>query len=305
MILKGPGVQARTLVVPHLTEQVGHGLPGAGGEGAPGGVTRGYHSIEEARLLAQAVVQQAQEQAERLLAQAQVELGRARAEAERLRAEAETLQQQAAARLVEAGVIVNSEADARRLLQESQETAAEIVAGAEAQATTTLLEGHARGLEEGRREGYQAGVQQAREELSAQLTLVHELAARAKVERAEVVAAAEPEIVRLALTVARKVIAREVESDPNILRGLLTRAMLRAAGDDPVRLRLNPRAIETLGDFLTDTTARFRSRGVEVVPDPAVDPAGVIVETRTGVVDARTDTQLGKVERTLMALTGE
>jgi flagellar biosynthesis/type III secretory pathway protein FliH len=42
-----------------------------------------------------------------------------------------------------------------------------------------------------------------------------------------------------------------------------------------------------------------------VVPDITVEPAGAIVDTRTGTVDARMATQLDKVERTLLSLTGE
>jgi flagellar biosynthesis/type III secretory pathway protein FliH len=41
------------------------------------------------------------------------------------------------------------------------------------------------------------------------------------------------------------------------------------------------------------------------VPDITVEPAGVIVDTRTGTVDARLTTQLDKVERSLLSLTGE
>jgi flagellar assembly protein FliH len=299
MILKGPGVAERTRVVPHSDE----GLAPPGKEhGRLSGAAqlRGevVLQLERARAEAARIVERARAEADRLLGQAQVELGRATAEAEQLVTRAET-------QLADAGEIITTAAEARQLLAEARAEAEALRAGAEAEAEATLSAAREQGLEEGRQAGHEQGQLAAREELANELELVHGIAAQAKADREEIIAAAEPEIIRLALMVARKIIAREVEADPDILRGLLTRAMLKAAGADPIRLRLHPHAVEVLGPYLLEMASRFAARGVEVVPDPFVDQAGVIVETRTGSVDARTETQLSKIERAMMALAGE
>ena len=320
MILKGPDVRARSLVIPHVLPEIS--LPTRGGGTDPSAAAAG--SAFDAEQLRLAAEREAQAQRERAIAEAQAEgariLAKARAEAERLlaqaqgqaqvelgraKAEAEQLVEQARMRLEEAGETITTLSEARQILTEHQAEGAAIVADAEAQRQALFDEARANGYEEGRAAGYAEGAQVARDELATELELVHSIAAQAKVDRETLIAAAEPEIVRLALEVTRKLIAREVALDPNIVKGLLTRAMLKAAGDGPMRLRLNPETIDHLGAYLADVSARFSSRGVEVVPDPTVEPGGVIVDTRTGAVDARLSTQLEKVERSLLSLTGE
>ena len=291
-------------MVPHSLAGLSLGATSSRG-GSPAAAARGLVPTPEARAHLEGaydegerILAKARAEAERLLAQAQVELGRAKAEAEQLLA-------QASARLEEAGETVTTLTEARQILAEHQGEAKNVLETAEADRKAIYDDARAEGLEEGRKTGYEEGAHRARAELIEELELAHGIAAQALVDREALIAAAEPEIVRLAMDVARKLVAREVEADPDILKGLLTRAMLKSAGDGPVRLRLNPSTIERLGTFLFDVTSRFAARGVEVVPDITVEPAGAIVDTRTGTVDARLSTQLEKVERSLLGLTGE
>jgi flagellar assembly protein FliH len=287
-VLKGPGVQARPLLVRAALED---SVPDATGAAT-------MPPDPAATALGSAVLKQAQAQAERLLAQAQVELGRAQAEAEQLREAAE-------ARLAEAGEIITSAAEARRLLEEAKQQAAALIAEAEAQVEALQTSACEQGLEEGRLAGREEGARLAQEEVAHELELVHTMAAELLEARHDLMADAEPAIIRLALDVARTVIAREIEADPDILKGTLTRAMLKAAGEERLRLRLHPDDVARIGDYLDNLAARFAARGVEVLPDPLVGPAGIIVETRSGTVDARVETQLDKIERAMLAVVGE
>lgn len=313
-ILKGPGVQARTLLVRNsyaerMQAAAGVSAAAAAQQGAGRPPQSPAALLEEARAESARLLEFAKREAARLAADAQAEanrlLGQAQVELGRAREEAESVRQQAQARLEEAGEIIETAAAARALLAQNQEAARELIAGAEAEISQSFTTAREEGLEEGQRAGREEGARLAREELQHELELAHGVAAQAKVDREQLLAAAEPAIIRLAIATARRIISREVELDPDITRGLLTRAMLKAAGDDRIRLRLNPKTIETLGDYLANMTARFADRGVEVVADPAVEPAGVIVDTRAGTVDAQVETQLANVERTMLALTGE
>ena len=319
MILKGPDVRARTLVIPHVLPELS--LPLRGGSTEASLAAAAGHELEQIKHQAE---REAQALRERALAEAQAEaaklLAKARAEAERLtaqaaaqaqvelgraKAEAEQLVEQARLRLEEAGEVITTLAEARQIMAEHQADAAALVAEAEAQRQSVFDEARSSGRDEGHASGYAAGAQAARDELATELELAHAVAAQAKVDRETLIAAAEPDIVRLAMEVTRKLIAREVETDPDIVKGLVTRAMLKAAGDGPIRLRLHPDTIARLGTYLSDVSSRFAARGVEVVPDPTIEPAGAIIDTRTGSVDARLSMQLAKVESTLLTLTGE
>jgi flagellar biosynthesis/type III secretory pathway protein FliH len=131
------------------------------------------------------------------------------------------------------------------------------------------------------------------------------VASAARVDRSRLVAGAEGAVIRLALDIARAVIAKEVVSTPDVMQGLLTRAMLKAAGDDRLRLRLHPGTIALLGDALTEVADRFAHRGVDVVADAGIAETGVVVDTRTGRVDAGVETQLARIEGALLDLAGD
>ena len=321
MILKGPDVRARSLVIPHALPQLAPPAR-AGGAETPGAAAGGpaldlerlrLESARELQSLRERTLAEAQAEAGRLLAKARAEgerlVAQARAQAQvelgRAKADAGQLVEQARMRLEEAGEIITTLAEARQILAEHQADAAAIVAEAEAKRQAVFDEAREQGYAEGHAAGLADGAQAARDELAVELELAHGVAAQAKVDREMLIAAAEPEIVRLALEMTRKLIAREVAVDPDIVKGLVTRALLKAAGDGAMRLRLHPETISRLGSYLADVSARFVSRGVEVVPDPTVEPGGAIVDTRTGSVDARLSTQLAKVESTLLSLTGE
>ena len=293
-ILTGPGVQARPLVVP--ATQVDHAAIANSIEA---------RAREDAERLAAQIVAAAQAQAERVrtdaerqLAQAQVALGRANAEAEQLRA-------QAKAQLDEVGETIATAAEARRFLEEAKQQAAALIAEAEGHVDALKQAANEQGLEEGRAAGREEGVRLAREELAHELEVAHQMAASLLEARHDLVASAEPAMLRLALDVARTVIAKEVEADPDVLKGTLTRAMLKAAGEERMRLRLHPDDVVRLGTYLDNLATRFSARGVDVVPDPAVGRGGVIVETRSGTVDARMETQVAKIEQSLLSVAGE
>ncbi|MBI3974211.1 MAG: hypothetical protein HY332_23280 [Chloroflexi bacterium] len=324
-VLKGPGVRARTLLVSSSVagaERAAWGIGGAAGAQGPPArspqdvldeaaqtleVARAEaaHTLVAARAESAALLEQAQREASRTVAEANRLLGQAQVELGRAHAEAGEVRRQADDRLAEAGEIVSTLAEARRHLEQSRAEAAGLLASAETEAAAALSAAHEAGLDEGRRAGHEEGARAAREELRAHLELAFGVAAQARVDREQLIADTEPTIIRLAVEVAQKVIARQVETDPDILRGLLVRAMLKSAGNDRIRLRLNPATIERLGDYLPSVARRFADRGVDVVADRSVEVAGAIVETRSGTVDASAGTQLSKIERTLLALTGE
>ncbi len=283
-VLKGPGVRVKALLVGSAEERAAarDGRP-AGAPAQEGPDFRAWGS--------------APAQAERLLAQAQVELGRAKAEAEQIRQEAQ-------ARLAEAGEVIATLAEARRVLEESRAEAAALVARAQAEAGAVTAAAREAGLEEGRRMGLEEGARLARDAVRYELELAQQLAERLQQERDQVIARAEPAIIRLAVAVAGKVIAREIDADPDVLSGLVTRAMLKAAGDDRLRLRLHPEALERLGGYLDNLVGRFAARGVEVVPDPTLGPDGIVVESRSGTVDAGVGTQLARIEGALLSVIG-
>lgn len=107
--------------------------------------------------------------------------------------------------------------------------------------------------------------------------------------RGEIEAAAERELVALAVAIAGRIVKAEVALGRPVAEANLRRAIELAAGKRGLVVRAAPADVETL-----------RASGVEAVADGTLAPGGVIVETEEGRIDLAIATQLDEIERGLL-----
>jgi flagellar assembly protein FliH len=107
---------------------------------------------------------------------------------------------------------------------------------------------------------------------------------------------AEKDMIQLALAIARHVIQREVNVDPEVLLGVAKAALAHLEAREVYRVRVNPEDLPLLGKHL-ETLGLART--VEIVPDAVLTRGGAIFETEKGDLDASLDGQLGEIERGL------
>jgi flagellar biosynthesis/type III secretory pathway protein FliH len=194
----------------------------------------------------------------------------------------------AAARIVPRPLVSASD-EARRLLEAARQEAATIVASAEGE--------RAAAVEAGYRQGYERGAQEWASALRA---------ARDRVEAA--IAEARPQIVRLALRVAEKILRQKVEASPEAIEPMIDEALRSFQGQSPMRLilRVNPAdqaALEARRQRWLDRQPLITS--LSVVPDEAVSRGGCRLESDFGTVDATLETQLQAIERHLLGEGGD
>ena len=241
--------------------------------------------------------------AERLFEEAKAEQLRVHAEVEALvaTAKADTAETYAEAkrRVEEAGETILTLREAREY-RAQQEREAEAI---RAQALQVVADAEASA--DAIREAARAeGRQQGRDEIAEHIEVALQLAANAKVERAQLIAEAEPDVIGVAVEIARRIIHAEVQARPDFVQDMVSRALQRVTAQDGIRVRLNPETMRQLGDSLRRAAASYAERGVEVVGDESVERVGVIVETRRGTVDGRLETQLERVSSTFSGLAG-
>lgn len=155
--------------------------------------------------------------------------------------------------------------------------------------------------EEARELGYQEGLLRGREEavaegLSQWQGLFEAFGAEAEAfmaRREALLAETEPDLVRLSLLIASKILTREPK-DAGLVRGLVAAAMARLNGETVVRVRLNPQDAGKLSNPLQGPP-KF-----EVAVDSEVGAGGVVVETQTGRVDATFASQFEEIVRALL-----
>jgi flagellar assembly protein FliH len=168
----------------------------------------------------------------------------------------------------------------------------EQLARLEAQYQQKAREAHATGLREGEVAGRNraaAELQPVMERLSRSIQEIANLRPRLRQE-------AECDVVKLALAIARRVIRREVASDPDALRGLVMAALEKLHGQEFSRVKVHPSHAATVKACLQQASS---GKPVEVVPDPSLEIGSVIFETTRGNLDASVDSQLSEIERGL------
>jgi len=184
---------------------------------------------------------------------------------------------------------------------------------------------------EARSRGYEAGLAEGREKASAEIRaesgplreqaerLLREAEERARLmerdaairaaalladarrEYERILAEAEPAVVRLALCIARKIVARELKEHPeDSVIALAREALAQAATNEEVSLKVHPDDLEAVrarqGELLQGSDP---SLNVRVEPDASVPRGNCIAQTSLGTIDARVETQFEELSREL------
>lgn len=105
----------------------------------------------------------------------------------------------------------------------------------------------------------------------------------------------EGEVVQLALAIARKVLHREAQIDPELLMGLVRYTLEKLRNGTKVKLRVSPARAGTWQQELTGDD-------IEVVADSKVELGMCVVETELGTTAVNVDAQLKEIEQGLMDL---
>jgi flagellar assembly protein FliH len=121
-------------------------------------------------------------------------------------------------------------------------------------------------------------------------TIVRELAAARQNARRE----AEESMVKLALAVARRILHREMATDPAAILGLIRSAFDRVNGREIHKLRLSPGDTQIVSDNRADLAI---PQAVEIFADASLAPGSALFETSRGELDLSVQTQLEEIER--------
>ena len=155
-------------------------------------------------------------------------------------------------------------------------------------------------FEQGYREGEKAALLAAEQRLAPARKRLEESIQKLGTLRAEVYRRAEQELVKLALSIAAKVVRREIRVDRDIVSTLVRISLEKLSQATTAHVRLNPEDYKALATAQVDGGAGF-GPGVVLVEDVNVEPGGAVVETDAGTADARIDMQLQEIADDLLA----
>jgi len=105
----------------------------------------------------------------------------------------------------------------------------------------------------------------------------------------------EPEVVQLALSIARKILHREAQMDPLLLTGMVHVALEKLDQGTRVRLRAHPEEVHFWNRYFSESNAL--PLAPEILGDTSLQRGECALETEIGHTQISLDTQLKEIEQ--------
>ena len=146
-------------------------------------------------------------------------------------------------------------------------------------------------------EGYRKGMEQASADMEAFRNSLSEFMNAPK----NVFEYIAPDILEISVDVAKKIIKKEVESDPQVLVNTIVDVLKTVSKSEPkINIRVKPQAVQFIKDTLPNITYQYGiDAKINVVADPSIEEGGCVFQTNNGIVDASIDTQLEIIKKAL------
>lgn len=116
--------------------------------------------------------------------------------------------------------------------------------------------------------------------------------------RRGILSTSEREVIHLALEIARKVVKREITIDEEIIITLVRVALKRVSDQTLITVRLNPMDYSVVKRHQSvGNAADILNEGIRLAEDPLISRGGCVIETESGLVDARIEEQFREIEK--------
>jgi len=115
---------------------------------------------------------------------------------------------------------------------------------------------------------------------------------------------AAEETVKLALAISKKVINHEVSINPDMVLGMVRKAMQKIKDGQSIRLRVHPQDLNTLSQASLDKSDKGGAafKGLVFQADDSLAPGDCLIETRQENIDASISSQLAVIEEAFVSL---
>lgn len=200
-------------------------------------------------------------------------------------------------------IIAEAKQQAEDLLAEGNRQVTEITENANQEAQKAIEAAQLQAVEiqeqarsAGHQTGYQEGLDKAQQETREQLAAALALVAQAEVERTERIISSEPELLKLAVAIAEKIIGQELKFDPSRQLEIAREALAQTPNVQSITIRVHPDDYQTVSENSSILQAAFNEpKPVHFEEDPSIMTGSCFIETNHGNIDSRIKSQLEKI----------
>jgi flagellar assembly protein FliH len=173
-----------------------------------------------------------------------------------------------------------------------EEECRQILESTRAEAEAKVLEAYEEGLRRGEEAGRKAFLDAAGRAAETLSAAGEEMRAAREAFLTEL----EDRLIEVNRAVLARVLRRECQTDPSVMRRLLREVLLTLSGQERVKILVNPGDFDALNREAIGYLDEFDEiPRKEIVPDPGVESGGCMVETETLHVDASVQAQLDRI----------
>lgn len=150
------------------------------------------------------------------------------------------------------------------------------------------------------KEGYRTGLEEARSDIAALRESLEDFIS-AKKEVFEYIA---PDILEIAVDIARKIIKKELEQDPQAIINMILEVMENLSKEDTkITIKVNPMQADLVREELPKAiSAKGTEARITITADDSVEMGGCVFLTSNGIIDAGLDTQLEILKEALKGM---
>ena len=151
--------------------------------------------------------------------------------------------------------------------------------------------------------GEKAGLESGNEKIESVVTWINKGLSELIKIRQDIYLETEQEIVKLAMTIARKIVCNEICVNKNAVVNVVKEAVKKVEGSERVKVKLSIKDFQFIKSekpAIIDKITNIENVGFEM--DESISDGGCIIETESGDVDARIEKQFQAVEEAFESL---
>jgi flagellar assembly protein FliH len=149
----------------------------------------------------------------------------------------------------------------------------------------------------GRKEGQDYAYQEEKNRIQSEMEVFKKLIEEIKNLKTDLMIQNEKQIVNLCFYMSKRLLMKEVETDPAYIQTLIKRSLEMAQSDEEVTIRVSSQDKQWIDDNMEDLFKDLDlGQSTKIEEDSQIKRGGVIIETNHGVIDATFEQRLEKLE---------
>ncbi|MCM8823873.1 MAG: FliH/SctL family protein [Candidatus Omnitrophica bacterium] len=191
----------------------------------------------------------------------------------------------------------------KEIIKEAEESVKKIIEQANVEAQKIKTDAFKQALEEAKKEAERQAEAKYKELWEKEIVKLRSLLEIIRQSYNEIVKKTESSLVKLSLSIAKKIIKQESEKNKEVVIAMVKEGLSRVLEKTNIKVRVNPEQLPIVYDYRGGLFSSPQVEGYfDIIADPTISKGSCIIETEGGSIDLRIEKQFSEIRKNL---TGE